>query len=908
MLQQEARVRIREDIRFRKVEGDGSDSSRCLVRRCVVCSPRFRSTVGISRDSVISILDKEHDRLGRRENYSIIQTQMPGVNYAQSLYAASTCTDIEAALMGIQSTAQFIDKYHHIIGGTAMQKSKSSSSVVHHGSRLVAKKIWRSRSKSTSRTTHQPSVWTPQGKCTWAGTGGRRVTLQDISLRSLSEIERKVLCKVAVAKLQALNLGVHIRPPSESLASGLVTTKPKKRAYLLKRKALTTSFFDNKEKDAPVGLVFGIPLSQCLENDRITRIAAREMSDVGTLSRSSRHGSRTSFSSLTETSVAITTKTEEEGSSESLSSKGTPTLGGDSGMLELSDSGGSAGSEWDTVPNIVRQCIWHLENTGFQTLGVFRVSSSKKRVRELRENFDSGRETKIGSDQCPHDVATLLKEYFRDLPDPLLCRELYQAFVHTQKIRNRRLQQEALQHLIQLLPVPNRDTLWTLLTFLNDVAKYSQDYKTKDGEWLPGNKMDKTNLATVFAPNILHCVKPGQVRSEISSERAEERVDVINVVRTLLEQTSILFTLPAALLDEVYQHMMDTHPAELDIALSRRIEEQSEDEADLCSEAETVEETLTMSTTVAKETRKVWTREQCLHQTAGIGSNFEPRPRRFKRPGSRRREDNRSDSVDSGSSEDPSDPRRRSSSTVITASLTIPMSEAFSLPLDIPYIEETPKLQSSVAPRQRQRSISSSYRETGRHGSDSNISSLATQSSDQPLSSPPSWTSSSPTSPDSSGNAVSYIPDQQAILQKVSFTISSKVNQVNRSDNQQEARKSTSYTPSITSIGGAVMRSKTADIERMLKISGSNVESTSQQTTRNSSATSSDSKKYTKRRYTDSRHPTRHIPDSNTLTGKTLSSAPSTTPSPSPTVQNQRVPVQSVWKRRELISSTPDDV
>ena len=47
-------------------------------------------------------------------------------------------------------------------GGTAMQKSKSSSSVVHQGSRLVAKKIWRSRSKSTSRTVNQPSVWTPQ--------------------------------------------------------------------------------------------------------------------------------------------------------------------------------------------------------------------------------------------------------------------------------------------------------------------------------------------------------------------------------------------------------------------------------------------------------------------------------------------------------------------------------------------------------------------------------------------------------------------------------------------------------------------------------------------------------------------------------------------------------------------------
>ncbi|XP_015124341.1 uncharacterized protein LOC107046266, partial [Diachasma alloeum] len=47
-------------------------------------------------------------------------------------------------------------------GGAAMQKSKSSSSVVHHGSRLVAKKIWRSRSKSISRSVNQPSTWTPQ--------------------------------------------------------------------------------------------------------------------------------------------------------------------------------------------------------------------------------------------------------------------------------------------------------------------------------------------------------------------------------------------------------------------------------------------------------------------------------------------------------------------------------------------------------------------------------------------------------------------------------------------------------------------------------------------------------------------------------------------------------------------------
>ena len=46
---------------------------------------------------------------------------------------------------------------------------------------------------------------------------------------------------------------------------------------------------------------------------------------------------------------------------------------------------------------------------------------------------------------------------------------------------------------------------------------------------------------------------------------------------------------------------------------------------------------------------------------------------------------------------------------VITASLTIPMSGAFTLNLDdpdIPYIEETPKQPSAPPRRQRQRSIS----------------------------------------------------------------------------------------------------------------------------------------------------------------------------------------------------------
>ncbi|KAL1115951.1 hypothetical protein AAG570_005446 [Ranatra chinensis] len=225
------------------------------------------------------------------------------------------------------------------------------------------------------------------------------------------------------------------------------------------------------------------------------------------------------------------------------------------------------------VPNIVTSCLTHLRNHGLNTLGIFRVSSSKKRVRQLREEFDCGKEMSLEEELCPHDVATLLKEYFRDLPDPLLCKHLYHAFIQTQRIRNRRLQHEAVQHLIQLLPLANRDTLLALLDFLALVASKAADYKDESGEWISGNKMDSNNLATLFAPNLLHpCPtnKSISTKEELSSERVEERSDAINVIRCLIDNHTTLFQVSAELLDEVYLNMMDTHPEALDQLLRRR--------------------------------------------------------------------------------------------------------------------------------------------------------------------------------------------------------------------------------------------------------------------------------------------------------------------------------------------------
>lgn len=71
-----------------------------------------------------------------------------------------------------------------------------------------------------------------------------------------------------------------------------------------------------------------------------------------------------------------------------------------------------------------------------------------------------------------------------------------------------------------------------LLKFLGKVARAANDTTTYDGQILSyGNKMDSNNLATVIAPNILHCINSDQLEDQEIAERA----DVINIIRIMID-------------------------------------------------------------------------------------------------------------------------------------------------------------------------------------------------------------------------------------------------------------------------------------------------------------------------------------------------------------------------------------
>ncbi|KAG9341646.1 hypothetical protein JZ751_018709 [Albula glossodonta] len=225
---------------------------------------------------------------------------------------------------------------------------------------------------------------------------------------------------------------------------------------------------------------------------------------------------------------------------------------------------------YSQVPCVVERCCSHIEAYGLQTVGIFRVGSSKKRVRQLREEFDQGADVLLDEEQSVHDVAALLKEFLRDMPDPLLPRELYSAFLHASSLRGEE-QLTYLQHLLYLLPPCNCDTLLRLLALLHTVQSHAQDRTGPDNQEIPGNKMTAANLAVIFGPNLLQGERSSEKELSLQAMGIEDSAAVISVTLLLIQNHKHLFMVSAELQQEVLMSLIQTDPDVIDYLLRRKL-------------------------------------------------------------------------------------------------------------------------------------------------------------------------------------------------------------------------------------------------------------------------------------------------------------------------------------------------
>ncbi|KAK6325265.1 hypothetical protein J4Q44_G00046070 [Coregonus suidteri] len=426
------------------------------------------------------------------------------------------------------------------------------------------------------------------GDFTWNSLSGRSVRLMPTAIQSLSELERTWLQEVAFNRLhQDYDLGCQITIPKDG----------QKRKKSLRRKLDSLAKEKNKDKEC-IPQAFGMALSQVIANDRIHRQRQdslrqdpppreehKDPSDlVSSILQFATKRSTNKELSSSNSSLSSTSETANESTSPN-TPEAAPRGRRRGGMsvdsitdlddnqsrlleaLQLSlpaeatskkekhrDKRLSLNPIYRQVPRLVDSCCQHLEKYGLQTVGIFRVGSSKKRVRQLREEFDRGVDVQLDEEHSVHDVAALLKEFLRDMPDPLLTKELYTAFINT-----------------MLLDSCNSDTLHRLLQFLSTVANHAHNSQDKDGQEVTGNKMTSLNLATIFGPNLLHKQKSSDKEFSVqSSARAEESTAVIAVLQRMIATFHSLFMVPPDLQNEVLMSLLETDPDVVDYLLRRK--------------------------------------------------------------------------------------------------------------------------------------------------------------------------------------------------------------------------------------------------------------------------------------------------------------------------------------------------
>lgn len=84
------------------------------------------------------------------------------------------------------------------------------------------------------------------------------------------------------------------------------------------------------------------------------------------------------------------------------------------------------------VPIIIKRCVEEIERRGLDIIGLYRLCGSATKKRILREAFErNSRSVDLTPDNVPdiNVITGVLKDYLRELPEPLFTKCLYQMMV-----------------------------------------------------------------------------------------------------------------------------------------------------------------------------------------------------------------------------------------------------------------------------------------------------------------------------------------------------------------------------------------------------------------------------------------------------------------------------------------------
>ncbi|XP_077467337.1 stAR-related lipid transfer protein 13 isoform X2 [Stigmatopora argus] len=171
------------------------------------------------------------------------------------------------------------------------------------------------------------------------------------------------------------------------------------------------------------------------------------------------------------------------------------------------------------LPLGLQQALRFLRSQCLDQVGLFRKSGVKSRIQALRQMNESSPDNVDYDDQSAYDVADMVKQFFRDLPEPLLTSKLGETFLHIYQYVPKDQRLQAVQAAIMLMSDENREVLQTLLCFLSDVTSSVEE-----------NQMTPMNIAVCLAPSLFHLnilkkdnLSPRAMRKKYASGRPDQK-------------------------------------------------------------------------------------------------------------------------------------------------------------------------------------------------------------------------------------------------------------------------------------------------------------------------------------------------------------------------------------------------
>ncbi|EFA83175.1 pleckstrin domain-containing protein [Heterostelium album PN500] len=175
----------------------------------------------------------------------------------------------------------------------------------------------------------------------------------------------------------------------------------------------------------------------------------------------------------------------------------------------------------DGLPGILFDFINFFEQYGLKEEGLFRICGSNLDIKSHKQQIDSGQTILFTPDKI-HTLAGVFKLFFRELPEPILTFEKYDAFL---SISTNNANVKQITTLIKSLPKVNQKLLQLLLPFFYNIGRVENSKY---------NMMNFSNLAIVFGPAML--------RQAVETDDSILKLNSINdVTRRLIEFAPSIF-------------------------------------------------------------------------------------------------------------------------------------------------------------------------------------------------------------------------------------------------------------------------------------------------------------------------------------------------------------------------------